>query len=215
MATLECNRCKKELSLLGSKRLSGRAPDSLLATLGQLLPNRSEIKIYFCDACGKVEFIVPEQVPTIKVEIASRSKLLELNTLLKLKPGESELDDVYQTVGRPFASHTTAEGITLCYRSAVSQAPHVILIDSISGRVKFVAIHNDHDAFQIDSLERAYGPRTLVMQQEGHAHWFFGSLGVAFLTENFADESIMYLQFFEAHLDATVSYTHLTLPTKA
>ncbi|MEM8863782.1 MAG: hypothetical protein AAGD96_36190 [Chloroflexota bacterium] len=226
---MDCDRCQQPLSFLGSKSFSDNSPDTVLGALGELLPDHSELSFYLCESCGKIEFVSPPPPHTpitnaqddpslanlgpavsitpvpqdldILLDHSGLRNPTDLNDLLKLVPGQSTLNDVYEKVGFPFAYHKIETAVVLCFRSAVSHHPHTILIDSIYAQVKLIAIHNDHFSFNLDNLETAYGHKEFVMREHGHEFWMFEPSGVAYLTQGVDDEEILYVQFFESRLD--------------
>ena len=125
----------------------------------------------------------------------------DINEILKVTPGVSNLEEVFEKIGYPFAEHHLPTGTLLCFHSDDPHNPHSILLDSNYWLVKMVAIHNDVGAFDLENLGDAYGQQEFVTRMDGSEYWMYEAHGVAKVTEGFNDEAILFVQFFENRLD--------------
>ena len=61
-ASLNCVRCDSPLTFLGERDFheGSRGWGFFLGDLGELLVNREKVEMYVCEACGHLEFFVPD-----------------------------------------------------------------------------------------------------------------------------------------------------------
>lgn len=55
---MTCDRCKKELTYIGTKKFHEGTRWGVLGDLGELFVNKEKFDVYCCPRCGKVEFFV-------------------------------------------------------------------------------------------------------------------------------------------------------------
>jgi Zn finger protein HypA/HybF involved in hydrogenase expression len=55
---LTCQRCKKELTYIGTKKFHEGTRWGVLGDLGELFVNKEKFDVYCCPICGRVEFFV-------------------------------------------------------------------------------------------------------------------------------------------------------------
>lgn len=134
---------------------------------------------------------------TIQLDTPQQIIRPHIDDFALITPGRTVVEDVYARLGLPIATHNLANGLVLCYLSADEGNPHVVLVDEVSQIVRMVAVHNDHDHFNLDDLEVKFGLRELAALIDGHEHWLFEDNQVAFIAEGRADHAILYVQFLE------------------
>ena len=212
-----CGRCKTPMNLK-------RRRDTKSTFINYILDDPKERVRPFLYACPNCGNIVPAKIDDVELE-AKAQKLEDLiktvddfshegielslndvveetdiDDILKLHPGASLLNDVFEKIGRPYSAERSNHGISLYYHSAEESYPHIVLIDPRYQLVKMIAIHNDHLTFELERLVNAYGSPEFAAQFEWQEHWLFESPGVAYIAEERVDEHILYLQYFETRI---------------
>lgn len=217
---MNCSNCNAEMSLILMKDLVDSSAYPNRKRLIGLMDSRMTNKVYMCKTCGKLEF--PEIAANIneqkkrkgalvKFEKISASEAIlletetlaapaEINTLLKIIPRKINLQQVITKLHNPIKKQVLESGILLDFKSFTPDRPHKILIDPVYQDVKFLAIYNDHHAFDLQNLSDAYGDFKYVIQIEDFRFWFFENAGVAFATYTNSDQDVGYVQFFESRL---------------
>lgn len=219
MNELKCLRCQTPMTYRGDRWFNEDSRKRILGNLGDLFVNQENLKVYACPGCGKVEFFTATPTPSahpvpvnrslpveplkldLEIVVVESTSIPDHTDLLKLEPGKDRLEDVYNTLGYPINSQITEQGTVLCYPSEDKMNPHVVLVDDQYQLVRMVAVCNYLDIFTLEGLEQSYGQRELADTISGYEYWFFEGKGAAFVVEGRNDHDILYVQFFESHLN--------------
>ncbi len=189
-----------------------------------LMKGRSTNEMYMCDSCGKLDFpLISEKrhglskIPRPKITRKDKRVLFEpnsqfasilldneesartgdINTLLKFSPEKLSVQDVITKLRYPIHKSLIESGILLTFKSHTAGMFHKFLIDPTYQDVKFFAVHNDKNAFDLNNLSSAYGEFKYAQFIEHYRFWFFEGAGVAFVTPAKAEEQVTYVQFFK------------------
>ena len=171
-----------------------------------------------CGSCGKLEFSDQSpksyqkkgksrqfnKVPRVDQILLGEERdttSVDVSTLLKLSPGTSTLQQAIVTLSDPISKKSMESGIVVDFKSFTPDRPHRLLIDPIYQDIKFMAVYNDHNSFDLNNLSNAYGECQFADYIQNHKFWFFKGFGVAFATHQIADQKVEYVQFFENRID--------------
>ncbi|CAG0926824.1 hypothetical protein TFLX_00219 [Thermoflexales bacterium] len=202
--SLQCLRCGTLLAFAGTREFHEGTRWGFIGDWGELLINKEAFDVYFCPHCGKVEFFLSGQGEAKRAapyaeavspasDIQSAGEASRSN-LLGLKPGQSQLTDLYQHIGYPSAYRQVGGSTALRYAARFPDTPDVAVVDRVTSTLKLVAIANADAAFSLSDLIAHHGEPEFAGIFNGNEHHFFAGHGLAIVAAGRAESDILYVQ---------------------
>ncbi len=143
-------------------------------------------------ACVSHNEIDAIQIPTaIPLERARATR----EVLLQIDPRTVSLEDLYQLIGHPTAKETLSDTIALRYSSELGKLPHIVVVDSTTGKILAISVYNHNNAFfSLAQLKARYGEPVVADTIYSRDHLFFPEKGVAAIVNHDDPSDLWYVQ---------------------